>query len=290
MSTQSTPSLGGEVILTPPQNANQPRTSVGKYWVFTYFPEETELPKIIDIVSTHFRSEKCAYSIGLETCPTTKRKHLQGYVEHPLRIRPMEKFRGILPGAHWEKAQGNRASNLKYTQKEGHYVTNIRDVFFFQDPLDSLDLYPFQEIIIDWMTKTPPDYRTIYWVYCEKGNTGKTSLAKHLCHKHGAIFVNGKAEDVKYSVSEYVKQNEGHGPPIIVFGIPRYNENYINYGVIEEVKDGIFFSPKYESGMCMYNALHILVLCNFPPDRSKLSDDRWFVCRIDEESKNLIEE
>lgn len=62
----------------------------------------------------------------------------------------------------------------------------------------------------------------------------------------------------------------------MLFGIPRTcTAEYVSYSALEELKDGIFFSGKYESSMVMTNNLHIFVFANFEPDRSKLSKDRW---------------
>jgi len=66
-----------------------------------------------------------------------------------------------------------------------------------------------------------------------------------------------------------------------IFGYARSKENYISYEALEEIKDGLFFSGKYESGMVCINPPHVVVLCNFAPDESKLSKDRWVIKNID---------
>lgn len=83
---------------------------------------------------------------------------------------------------------------------------------------------------------------------------------------------------MKYAVKLLCDKNSP--PKIIVFDIERSRENFVSYGGIEEVKNGLFFSPKYEGGMCIYNSPHIFVFANFPPDETQLSEDRWNIINI----------
>uniref|UniRef100_UPI004049B2EE hypothetical protein n=7 Tax=Pseudomonadati TaxID=3379134 RepID=UPI004049B2EE len=61
------------------------------------------------------------------------------------------------------------------------------------------------------------------------------------------------------------------------FDIPRSQLDYLSYTGIEEVKNGCFFSSKYESEMVLYNSPHIIVFANEEPTYHKLSSDRWNV-------------
>jgi hypothetical protein len=53
---------------------------------------------------------------------------------------------------------------------------------------------------------------------------------------------------------------------------------------MENVKDGLFFSTKYESGMVRYNPPHVIVFANVPPDVTKMSADRWVIKEIGPEA------
>lgn len=92
-----------------------------------------------------------------------------------------------------------------------------------------------------------------------------------------AIYVQGKASDIKAAIVAMAVK-----PTIVIFGLPRSMEDYVSYEAIESVKDGIFFSGKYESGMCLFKPPHILIFANFMPDESKLSSDRWRITRLGE--------
>lgn len=69
-------------------------------------------------------------------------------------------------------------------------------------------------------------------------------------------------------------------PKVCVFHYTRAVENYVSYEALEAIKDGIFFSTKYESGMVVFDSPHVVVFANFPPDRTQLSADRWRITNI----------
>jgi hypothetical protein len=47
-------------------------------------------------------------------------------------------------------------------------------------------------------------------------------------------------------------------PDPIIYDVPRTAENFVNYGVLEQVKNGLFFSSKYESEMAVFNPPHVI--------------------------------
>ena len=55
----------------------------------------------------------------------------------------------------------------------------------------------------------------------------------------------------------------------------------MSYIAIEGIKDGCFFSAKYEAGMCVYNPPHVMVFANKAPELTMLSSDRWVVKCLD---------
>ncbi len=72
-------------------------------------------------------------------------------------------------------------------------------------------------------------------------------------------------------------------PYIVVFDIPRAAKNDITYEGIEGIKNGLFFSPKYESSQCAFNPPHIIVMSNMEPQYGEMSRDRWVVRCLDAE-------
>ncbi|AXL65927.1 replication-associated protein [Tentweb spider associated circular virus 1] len=125
---------------------------------------------------------------------------------------------------------------------------------------------------IDRMVKLPPDPRTIHWFYDERGNTGKSWMTNWLMLNHGAIcFSNGKSADIAYAYS---------GERIVVFDFTRSMQDVLNYQVIEELKNGRIFSPKYESCCKLFPRPHVICFANWLPDYGKMSADRWDIHEI----------
>lgn len=159
--------------------------------------------------------------------------------------------------------------------------TNLSEEFMppeeVVDPLTGKELRPWQDQVLQIIEeRCEPSCRTIYWFWDEDGNVGKTSFAKAMCIRNKRVFyTSGKAADVKYGIAQMA-----HKPHTVIWDVMRSQEQYLSYQGIEEVKNGIFYSTKYESGTVVYNVPHVVVFANFPPDRSKLSGDRWSVWRI----------
>jgi hypothetical protein len=68
---------------------------------------------------------------------------------------------------------------------------------------------------------------------------------------------------------------------ILIFDLQRAKEDYIPYGTIEQLKNGIFFSGKYEASTHVINSPHVICFANYPPDKYKLSADRWNIIEIE---------
>lgn len=243
------------------------RVSVAKRWCFTAFDE-------MDTLVTQIKSSGMKYIIGRETCSTTGRLHLQGYVESETRFRPMEKFG--TKTVHWEKAKGDQASNISYCSKEGDYETNLHVRKPCRDPFLDLVPYDWQRNVLD-IVKAPVDPRKIYWIWEGNGCSGKSTLAKHLCMSYNALVVGGKGQDIKFAVANYLESKD---LDILIYDVPRSVGNTVSYSSIEEIKNGCMFSSKYESGMSIFNPPHILVFSNVEPDLTSLSLDRWVIIDI----------
>lgn len=64
-------------------------------------------------------ADDCKYAIfGNETCPTTGRHHLQGYVMFKTRIRFSALRKKYFPTIHWEAAKGTLSQNIDYCSKD----------------------------------------------------------------------------------------------------------------------------------------------------------------------------
>lgn len=205
--------------------------------------------------------------------------HLQIYV-HFAKKKRFSAIKKVCDRFHIEVTKGNRLQNLIYCSKEGDYETNCR----IPRPLKPLacenNLYDWQKDICEIMNQEPDD-RTIHWIWSDSGNVGKTTFCKYLHRTYGAICLGGKSADMKNGIIDYFNKN-GHCPEAIVINLPRsFDNNYLSYTGIEEVKDMFFYSGKYEGGMVDGNCPHLIIFSNEPPDYSEMSQDRWKVKKID---------
>ena len=175
-----------------------------------------------------------------------KTEHLQGYVEFQQRVY-LQKLKQINPRAHWEIAKGNRAQNIDYCSKGDNIESSwpcSRQVRLLKN-YDNVKWKAWQKQIID-ICETTPHNRKIYWIWEETGNVGKSFLAKYLVLKYEAILCSGKAADVNHQVFQWMDSKpDTIDPRVIVVDCPRTTIDYLNYGTVENIKNGLLFSGKY---------------------------------------------
>lgn len=271
LSSSSSNSSTGVGNTKPPPK----QVSPAKRWCFTSF---NVLENNIENIKGVVLSSNSSSIIGLETCPETKKKHLQGYVEFASKVRPKNLFEDTT--IHWEKCKGNRDTNITYCSKENIAWTN------FKLPkklklISENNFYAWQKNLVSILQKEPDD-RTIHWYWSEEGNVGKTSFCKYLCATMGAIMLGGKSGDMMNCIVDYMKNNNGCTPEIILINLPRsFNSDYLSYPGLESVKDMCFYSGKYEGGQVVGNSPHLVIFANEEPNECKLSDDRWNIKEIE---------
>lgn len=252
--------------LAPTLEGNTSRVSASKYWCFTFNNYEKHG---VTVGSMKDSLSKIGYYQFGEEVGDNGTPHFQGFVQLRKKGRPSELIK--IPQIHWEKANGNEKQNLKYTGKSGLVHTNIEKLI---DPLEGKTLFDWQQEIVD-ICHSPLDFRKVHWYWNEVGGNGKTSFARHLViDEDDILYVAGASKDVKFAFMQLKKK-----PKVVFFNIVRTpeHEDKVSYQSLEELKDGIFFSTKYESGMCVFNPPHVIVLANFHPDTLKLSEDRWHI-------------
>lgn len=259
-------------------NTSQAKRIVpSKYWCFTYFYDDNENLETLETILNKIADK---WIFGFEECPTTKKKHLQGYLEFKFKHRPLECKLLKDYKIHWEKRRGTYQKNIDYCTKDGNFKTNID----FPEPIEctlNYDImYEWQKEIID-IIKNKPDARKIYWYCDDRGGAGKSELCRYLCLNHKAILLAGKCADMKYGIVKYIEKHNGIAPKIILIDLPRtFNNDYLSYSGIEEIKNGMFFNTKFESDMIIFNRPHIFVFSNTKPEVDSLSLDRWIIKNI----------
>ncbi len=268
-STEQMETEGGNTI-TPSVRPIQ-----GKNWCFTlnnFTMEQKEqmVLKFETLASRYYFAEE----IGESGTP-----HFQGTVEFKRKLRPVTAI-GI-PSIHWERRKGSWDEAVNYCMKEDgeKYYGGFKP----RRPLKALPcevlLFPWQQSMFD-IVSAEPDDRTIVWVWETAGAVGKTTFLKWLMRFHEAIPLEGKKADI-------LNIALNHESEIYVYDLERSMEQFVSYASIEKIKNGCFMSGKYEGGMVNRNCPHLVVFANFPPEKEKLSLDRWKIYKI--ENLELVE-
>lgn len=208
-----------------------------------------------------------------------KTEHFQGVVQYRHQVA-FKTLKSLDPAIHWEPCKNLRAS-LNYCSKADTRVEGPWTVGWdIPEPLRTIEQGDFN----DWQKQTlsivdgPTCDRSVYWYWEQSGGVGKTAFTKWCAVHRSALVVSGKSADIKFAVAQWIRQRRRLG--LAIFSFTRSVENFISYEAIEAIKDGIFFSGKYEGGMCLYDPPTVICFANFPPDIDKLSLDRWRIFHI----------
>lgn len=251
-----------------------------KSWFFT-LNNYTETD--IKTLKTWFDSRSKLQYIFQQEKGSNGTRHLQGTFKCQSGIL-FSTLKKQFPNVHFEKTK-SWADSVKYCSKDdtrdGDIYTNMDLPRAIVDDFSLDKATDWQKKIIE-LVNTPADPRKIHWFVDTLGNTGKTTLARHLAitFPNKMLYLSGKCADIKYGVSEFLK-NKKNDLKFVIFDMARTIESKISYQAIEEIKNGIFYSSKYDSGMVVFNRPVIIVLSNFNPKLDALSLDRWDVYYID---------
>ncbi len=200
--------------------------------------------------------------------------HLQGVVSYKNAVR-FTTLKTLCPRGHWEKCKNWDASKAYCSKLDTRNGTLFTNADFPRDPLEGLSLHQWQKDILT-LIDAEPDDRSVYWYWESVGAVGKTSLCKHIIlSDRRATYVSGAGKDILFSFTQLDPK-----PKIVLWDIPRSAEGYVSYQAIESVKNGLFFSGKYESQTVCFNSPHVVIFANFEPDEGKLSSDRWKITQI----------
>lgn len=277
-------------------------------YCFTYnnYTAETEA-QLVEWLKANTKYYVVGHEVGEQGTP-----HLQGYMQLKKKQRMTAIHQQLPVRMHLEPARGSALQNAKYCSKAGDFTSAGEPVVkgqrsdleaFKADVDDGLtynqalrvhtkvvarypkfakeyvalvaaekapkceiaEFRPWQQAIMDIVAQPPHD-RHIHWVFDHDGGKGKTFLAKHLVSVHGAFYsTGGKSTDIIYSYS---------GQRIVIFDFVRETHDFVNYGAIESIKNGLMSSNKYESCQKFYPPPHVIVFANFQPADGKLSADR----------------
>ena len=278
-------------------NTNSTPTKESKAWFFTYNNcDDDQKDQLIE----YFKSKKqCSYMCQYECGEEEGTLHLQGCFK-ALSATKFTTLKNKFPKVHWERCRSWEKSGQycckEKTRVDGPWCSPDMRVLVratIEDPLYGKELYEYQKYILD-LLKEKPDDRKVYWFWEEDGNVGKSALVKHiyLNNKDHTVIAGGKGNDVRNQINMHVNGNEKKGIAgkdlnIAILDISRTNEDYVSYEVIEQIKNGLLYSGKYEGGICCFNSPHVIIFANFKPKEETLSADRWVIKEIGQDGELL---
>lgn len=224
---------------------------------------KAELNRQLELISKKFM-------YGEERCPSTNNLHLQGFIhlKKPMRITEIK----LIGKPHLEACLGSEEQNVRYCSKDGNIYK-----YGFPKPLKLITPNKDWQLEILQILSTEPDDRKVYWYWSEPGGIGKSQFCKYLLAQGKCVFIDeGKKADIMYSIME-ADMDECNA---VIFDIPRDNGNKVSYKSIESIKNGMVYSPKYESKHKLFNSPHVICFANVEPEYTALSNDRWVVKQI----------
>lgn len=120
------------------------------------------------------------------------------------------------------------------------------------------------------------DDRKVLFYVDTVGNSGKSYFCRWMLENYPdmtQLMSAGKEVDLAFMVEEHKK--------VYLFDISRGRLEYLQYSILESLKNGVVQSTKYSSMVKYMNfKAHVVVFTNEHPDMTKLSEDRYVIREI----------
>lgn len=254
-----------------------------KVWCWTLNNFEKEKVEQLEQCFLTVFCEKWIYGFEVGESGTP---HLQGYfvLYDKRRMSEIKKIDEFCYKMHLENRKGTEELAIRYCVKDGNYRHSNNLPLHLLKPkivrkmeiLHPADYWSWQKDVEEIIKSEIVDKRSIYWIFEENGNTGKSELTKSICFHYGCLLLNkAKNDDIMHAAYNY----EGELNNVII-DIPRIVGNRINYESVESLKNGVIINNKYETGQKLIASPTIIVFSNEMPVLSGLSLDRWKVFKI----------
>lgn len=158
---------------------------------------------------------------------------------------------------------------------------NVLDVLESRAPPPSLvtnpQSRPWQLELEEHLTDDTPDDRTVEFFVDEEGGKGKSWFQRHMLTKYPdrvQMLAPGKRDDLAHTID--IQKS------IFLMNVPKTQMEFLQYSILEQLKDRTVFSPKYTSKMKVLSApAHVIVFSNEHPDMNKMSADRYHITILD---------
>lgn len=173
------------------------------------------------------------------------------------------------PPTEQQIAQEFSALYVRYGARLRNLVTHLcpRPIIC-SDPLRD-----WQIPLFDCLQSPCRDDRSILFYVDVEGGKGKSYFQRWMTSFYPdrvQCMGVGKRDDLAHTVDEH--------KDIFLFNVPRNQSEYLNYSVLEMIKDRVVFSPKYESHTkILHKIAHVVVFMNEHPDVGKMTQDRYII-------------
>lgn len=264
----------GPVILDSAPNVVKPPRIRARGWVFTYNnPKKHDVTK--DSIISYMDLLKVEKFIFQLECGENGTEHFQGCFYRDSAIDFCH-LKNIDKNWHLEQCKSWKKS-IAYCQKNETKVDGPWAKGVIINTLKKLESPRGWQIDLVNLLEPEPDKRSVYWIWEPKGNVGKSHIAVWLFDNKNATIVDGSKKDIAFALTV-----RDCFPKTVIFDIPRSNDEILlSWQTIEQLKNGLIFSTKYESKALRFNPPHVVVFSNKPPKTSKLSEDRWIIFTIE---------
>lgn len=274
-----------------------------------------------DLKSLVYDNSKIRYAIfGLEKCPTTKKVHIQGYIETFKKIR-YNAVKKIFNDKtmHVGNAIADRKDNINYCKKDGNYI-EFNESENLTETITRLVNEQYTDMKL--LTEHPEIYHKNYDLYCRIKKTIEDDRSRTKFINYWKEYKLNKTQEYMYRIIKDSKDvrkiiwfydekgNSGkstlcnyilatmdniiilnnaknsdiayiyNNEKLILFDFPRTLEDKVNYTVIENLKNCRILNTKYHVHNKFFECPTIVVFANFKPDKTKLSKDRWAIYKI----------
>ncbi len=148
-------------------------------------------------------------------------------------------------------------------------ILKLRDLLYPKPILETADYREGWQSDLLAALNEPSDDRKITFYVDAVGNEGKSwFIRKYLSeHTDGQYLSVAKRDDIAHIVDPTKR--------VFLVNVPRGSMQYLQYGILESIKDRMVFSPKYNGTVKFFvQQPHVVVFTNDPPDPDGLSADR----------------
>lgn len=180
-----------------------------------------------------------------------------------------------------ERVPSERELASRFPGLFARYRSSIRvicDAFLPRPVLmdDNVELRPWQSALDAALVPGCTDRRSILFYVDSAGNAGKSFFCRYWLQNHPdrcQVLGVGKVNDVSHIIDSE--------KDVFLVDCERSSAEFLQYRVLEQLKNQMVFSTKYSGQMKTLRKLpHVVVFMNEQPNMESLSEDRYIITEL----------